>query len=215
MEPLQQGFYPNVQMGQDCSIGDFVVLGVPPKGVEPGELPLSIGQGAVIRSHGVIYAGSRIGERFQTGHGALIRESCTIGDDCSVGSGSILEFNVRLGNRVRLHSHVFVPEFSILEDGCWLGPNVVLTNAKFPLSKQAKETLAGVSVCRNAKVGANCTILPGVVIGEGALVGAGTVVTKNVPPGTVVIGNPGRVVGKVGHLQYPGTDLPVYGENEA
>ena len=135
-----------------------------------------------------------------------------IGDDCSIGSGSVVEFRVKLGSGVRVHSQVFIPEYSVLEDGCWIGPNVVLTNAKFPQAARTKELLAGVIIGKGAKIGANSTLLPGVVIGAGALVGAGSVVTREVPPGAVVVGNPARMVGRVGDLRYPDTGEPVYEE---
>jgi len=101
---------------------------------------------------------------------------------------------VHIGNRVRLHSNVFVPELSVLEDDCWLGPNVVLTNAKYPATPTTKEELVGAYIEKRAKIGANTTILPGVRVGTDALVGAGAVVTVDVPPGAVVAGNPARVI---------------------
>lgn len=205
--------FKNVDLGADVVLDDFVVLGRPPKGAAPGQHPLRIGQGSVLRSHSVFYAGSCIGDHFQCGHGALVREDCEIGNDCSVGTGSVLEFKVRMGHGVRVHSKCFVPEYSVLEDGCWLGPNVVLTNAPYPTSKRAKDTLEGVTIERKAMIGANSTILPGVRIGAGALVGAGSVVTKDVPPGTVVVGSPARVVGYVKNLKYRDTGLPVYEES--
>jgi len=202
--------FPNVHLGEGVAMDDFVILGRAPKGAQPGELPLNIGPGAVLRSHSVLYAGSRIGARFQCGHGVLVREQCRIGEDCSIGTGSVLEFLVTLGDRVRIHSNCFVPEHSILEDECWIGPNVVLTNAKFPQTPRTKELLAGVRICKGAKVGANSTLLPGVTIGAGALVGAGSVVTKDVPDGMVVAGNPARVIAKASELRYPDTHEPVY-----
>lgn len=205
--------FENVHLGSDVAVDDFVVLGKPPKGAAPGQQPLHIGQGSVLRSHSVFYAGSRIGEHFQCGHGALVREYCEIGDDCSVGTGSVLEFKVRMGCGVRVHSKCFIPEYSVLEDGCWLGPNVVLTNAPYPTSSRAKDTLEGVTIESKAMVGANSTILPGVRIGAGALVGAGSVVTKNVPPGAVVAGSPARIVGYVKNLKYRDTGLPAYEES--
>lgn len=204
--------HPNVILGENVTIDEFVVLGRPPKGRGSGELSLEIGEHSVVRSHTVVYAGTHIGRRFQSGHGALIREETTIGDDCSVGTGSVVEFMVKMGDGVRLHSNVFVPEYSVLEDACWLGPNVVVTNAKFPASAQAKETLRGVRICRGAKIGANSTLLPGVVIGENALVGAGSVVTKDVDPGSIVAGNPARKIGLVKDLKYADTGLPAYPE---
>ena len=180
------------------------MLGEPAKGRRPGQDPLIIGPNGVIRSHTIIYAGSRIGARLQTGHSVLIREKTSIGDDCSIGTGSVVEFAVVIGDRVRLHSQCFVPEYSVLEDDCWLGPRVVLTNARFPTSRRAKHTLEGVRICHLARIGANATLLPGVVIGEGALVGAGAVVTRDVAQDTVVVGNPARPLGRVSELEDEG-----------
>ncbi len=192
----------NTKFGSEPVIGEFVLIGVAPRGKNPGELETVVGTGAVIRSHTVIYAGNVIGNNFQTGHGVMIRESNEIGDDVSVGTGSVVEHHVKIGNAVRVHSQVFIPEFSTLEDGCWLGPNVVLTNAKYPLSRGVKEHLVGPVIKKRAKVGANSTLLPGVVIGADALVGAGSVVTKDVPDRTVVAGNPAKVIGNIGELPY-------------
>ncbi len=186
--------FPNVTLGPGAEVGDFAVIGEPPRGRADGELPTVIGAHAVIRSHTVIYAGNRIGDGFQTGHGALVREENEIGDDVSIGSHSIVEHHVIIRRGARLHSGVFVPEFSILEEECWLGPHVVVTNARYPRSRNVKEDLRGAHIMARAKVGANATLLPGVTIGADALVGAGAVVVDDVPPGAVVAGNPARVV---------------------
>src|SRR5512142_2537953 len=165
MDPAEKTHivHPNVQLGADAVIGEFTVVGEPPRGKAPGEVATRIGARAVIRSHTVIYAGNRIGADFQTGHGALVREDNEIGDNVSIGSHTIVEHHVKIGNGARLHSNVFVPEFSVLEDDCWLGPNVVVTNARYPRSKNVKEQLRGATVKRGAKIGANATLLPGVV----------------------------------------------------
>lgn len=186
--------YPNVQIGPGAQIGDYVVIGVPPRGKKPGELPTVIGANAVIRSHTVIYAGNTIGDNFQTGHGVMIRESNEIGHNVSIGTHSVIEHHVRLANDVRIHSQAFVPEFSIVKDGAWIGPNTVLTNARYPRSPRVKEELVGPIIESGAKIGANSTLLPGVTIGSNALVGAGSVVVRDVLPGTVVAGNPARVI---------------------
>ncbi len=196
---------PGVQLGPDARLGEWCIVGEPPRGRAPGELETCIGARAVIRSHTVLYAGNRIGDDFQTGHGVLVREENEIGNDVSIGSHTIVEHHVRIGNGVRLHSNVFVPEFSVLEEGCWLGPNVVVTNARYPLSRNAKANLKGATIKRRAKIGANATLLPGVTIGENALVGAGAVVTRDVPPGAVVAGNPARVIKRM-------EEIPEYGE---
>ena len=195
--------YPGVEMGSDAEIGDYVILGLPPKGKKSGELKTYIGSKAVIRSHAVIYAGNTIGDRFQTGHGVMVREENEIGNDVSIGTGSVVEHHVMIGSHVRIHSQAFVPEYSILEAGCWLGPNVVLTNALHPLCSKAKECLKGPTIRKGAKIGANATLLPDIEIGPNALVGAGSVVVEDVPPGAVVVGNPARKVRMVEELDCP------------
>ena len=194
--------YPNVSLPEDAQLDDFIVLGKPPRGSQPGELSLVIGAGCVIRSHTVIYAGNSIGAGLQTGHHVVIREDNSIGDHFSIGTHSIVEHHVEIGHNVRLHTRVFVPEYSRLEDGCWLGPGVMLTNALYPLSKGVKERLVGARIESGAIIGANATLLPGVRIGARALVGAGAVVTRDVPSGAVVVGNPARVVKHIDDIEY-------------
>ena len=192
--------FPNVHLGQRVQIDEFCVLGRPARGREPGSSPVLIGDDALLRSHTVVYGGVKIGARFQSGHWVLVREDTVIGDDCSIGSGTVIEFSVRIDDGVRLHSQCFVPEHSILEAGCWLGPRVVITNARFPASPRTKASLEPVLIRKGAKVGANTTLLPGIVIGPGSLVGAGSVVTRDVPEDAIVIGNPARFAGLVSEL---------------
>jgi acetyltransferase-like isoleucine patch superfamily enzyme len=194
--------YPNVRLGLNSVVEEFCIVGVPPRGSREGELETHIGDGAHLRSHTIVYAGNRIGSHFQTGNKVNIRELNEIGDNVSIGTLSVIEHHVRIGNNVRIHSQVFIPEYSILEDGAWLGPNVVLTNAKYPLSPGAKENLKGPTIGKDAKIGANTTILPGVVIGRNALVGAGSVVVKDVPENGVVAGNPARLLKEITTLPY-------------
>jgi acetyltransferase-like isoleucine patch superfamily enzyme len=194
--------YDNVQLGPGSVVEDFCIVGAPPRGAREGELETIIGEGATIRSHTVIYAGNVIGRNFQTGNKVNIRESNRIGDNVSIGTLSVIEHHVEIADHVRIHTQVFIPEFSVLEEGCWIGPNVVLTNAKYPLSPGVKDRLAGPVIRRAAKIGANATILPGVVVGEHALVGAGAVVVRDVAPGTVVAGNPARVIRRIEELPY-------------
>src|SRR5215470_16550219 len=194
--------YPGVRLGLQSIIEDYCIIGVPPRGAAEGELETVLGSGAHVRSHTVIYAGNVIGNGFQTGNKANIRELNRIGDNVSVGTLSVIEHHVEIGNNVRIHSQAFIPEFSVLEDDAWIGPNVVLTNAKYPLSPGVKEALKGPRIKRGAKIGANATILPGVIIGENALVGAGAVVIKDVPDGFVVVGNPARIIRQLSDLPY-------------
>ncbi len=193
----------NVHLGEKSVIGSFCEVGVPPRGAGDGELETRLGRHSTIRSHTVLYAGNVIGNHFQTGHGVLIRESNTIGNHVSIGSHTVVEHHVQIADDVRIHSQAFIPEFSVLEEGCWIGPNVVFTNALHPLCPRAKACLKGPIIGRGAKIGANATLLPAVEIGEMTLIGAGAVVTKDVPAGAVVVGNPARVVKYAGDLICP------------
>jgi acetyltransferase-like isoleucine patch superfamily enzyme len=202
MKPYETGFIcPGVVWKGIYQLGAFVIVGQMPND-HVDVLKTIIGEGANLRSHTVIYFGNKIGRNFQTGHGVLVRELNEIGDDVSIGTGSIVEHHVKIGNRVRLHSNVFIPEYSVLEDDCWIGPHVVLTNARYPRSPYVKKNLVGPHIEQGAKIGANSTILPGVRIGRNALIGAGSVVTKNVPESAVVVGNPAKVINHIFNLPY-------------
>ena len=194
--------YKKVKLKKGCSLEDFVIIGRPPDGEKDGGSETVLGVNAVIRSHTVIYSGNEIGDDFKTGHHVMIRENNIIGNNVSIGTHTVLEHDVKIGNDVRIHSNVFIPEYSILEDYCWIGPNVVLTNALYPLSKGVKENLKGPLIKKRAIVGANSTILPGISIGENSLIGAGSVVTRDVDDNVVVAGNPAMVINNIKNLPY-------------
>jgi len=185
-----------VELGTGCIVEDFVIIGAPIKGME--EQPKTIiGDNAVIRSHTVIYAGNRIGDGFQTGNKANIRELNEIGDNVSIGTLSVVEHHVKIGDGARIHSQVFIPEYTVLKERAWLGPNVVLTNARYPQTRYTKDELKGPVIEEGAKVGANSTLLPGIVIGKNSLIGAGSVVTKDAVPMGTYFGSPSRRIGWV------------------
>lgn len=187
--------FPNVKLGENVKIEDFCIIGAPFRDYVDEET--IIGDNAIIRSHTVIYAGNRIGNNFQTGNKANIRELNRIGNNVSIGTLTVVEHHVVIGDNVRIHSQAFIPEYSVLEEGCWIGPNAVLTNAKYPNFPTTKNELKGVLVKKNAKIGANATILPGLTIGTNALVGAGSVVVKDADDGIIVAGNPAYILRKI------------------
>lgn len=192
----------NVKLTKDTLVGEFCILGIQPKGKQDGEIETLIGEKSVIRSHTIIYAGNKIGNNFQTGHDVFIREENTIGNNVSIGTKTVVEHHVKIEDNVRIHCQCFIPEFTILKKGCWIGPKVVFTNAPYPSAKRTKEFLKGCVVEEGAKIGANSTILPGITIGKNALVGAGSVVTKDVPAGKVVVGNPAKVIKDIKDLKW-------------
>ena len=192
--------YKNVKIGEGSVIDGPCVLGKPPRGKKDGELELVIGKNAVIRPFTTIYAGNKIGDNFQTGQGASIREDNIIGNNVSVGTNAVLEYENKIGNNVRIHSLCFL-EMVTTGDNVFFGPNVVFTDDPHPmLCPKYKECKGGVKVADMVKIGANATLSPGVKIGRNALIGAGSVVTKDVPEDAVVVGNPARVVKKIHEL---------------
>jgi len=187
--------YPNVVLGKNVRIEDYCIIGAP---LSDGSKPETIiGDEAIIRSHTVIYSGNRIGRGFQTGNKANIREFNVIGEGVSIGTLVVLEHHIRIEDGVRIHSQSFIPEYSVIKSMAWIGPNVVLTNAKYPLSPNAKKNLIGPRIESGAKVGANSTLLPGVTVGESSLIGAGSVVTRDVDPGFIVAGNPAKIIRRI------------------
>lgn len=193
--------YDQVEIGEGAQIEGPVVIGKPPRGKTPGELATRIGRGCVIRPFTTIYAGTVIGDGFQTGQGASIREDNVIANAVSVGTNAVLEFGNRIGEGTRIHSGCFL-EMTTLEEYVFVGPNTVFTDDPHPMNcPRYRECLGGPTVKALARIGANSTILPGVVIGRNAFVGAGSVVVRDVPDGVVVVGNPARVVKRVEELR--------------
>lgn len=190
--------YPNVVIGDDTVIGPYSIIGEPAgafysfskNDVEKHDFKKTvIGANSIIRSHSIIYENVTIGEQFQTGHRVTIREKTNIGYNCSIGTLSDIQDQVTIRNYVRVHSRVFMGQLTTIEDYVWIYPSVVLTNDPYP----PVGSLKGVRIKQYAQVFASCTILPGIVIGENAIVGAQSVVTKNVDDETLVVGNPARV----------------------
>lgn len=188
----------NVMLGKNPSLGDFVLLGVMPTGREVSNL--IIGDNAIIRSHSVIYAGSKIGDNFQTGHGVLIREDNIIGNNVSIGTHSVVEAGNHISDNVRIHSNCFIPEFVIIEENVWIGPCVTILNILHPPCPRFEDCGKGVRIKRNAKIGGNVTIGPRVTIGENSLIGMGSVVTEDVPDNVLSSGNPARVIKPISEL---------------
>ena len=179
---------PDTRFGAGSQVESFCVVGQS----APHLAAVSFGDDALLRSHTVVYRGSTFGDGFQTGHGVLVRELTTAGNAVSIGSHSIVEHHVTIGDGVRIHGNCFVPEFSVLDAGAWLGPGVIVTNARYPNRRDTKANLEGVHIGAGATIGAGVVLLPGVSVGAGALIGAGAVVVRDVAPHSRLVGNPAR-----------------------
>ena len=129
---------------------------------------------------------------------AHILPSAVIGTDCNICDGVFIENDVIVGNRVTVKCGVQLWDGLIVEDDVFIGPNVTFTNDYYPRSKAYPREFAKTIVRKGASIGANATILPGLVIGTGAMVGAGSVITRSVPPNAIAVGNPARIIGYVG-----------------
>lgn len=168
---------------------------------------LVIGTGAAIRSGSVVYAGTTIGENFTTGHNVVVREECAIGNDVSIWSNSIIDYGCSIGDRVKIHSNCYVAQFTVIEDDAFLAPGVSIANDLYPGDDESADKMAGPIIGAGAQIGVNSTLLPYVRIGAGAIIGSGSVVSRDIPDGMVAFGNPARVHRAVSEL--PAIDLRV------
>jgi acetyltransferase-like isoleucine patch superfamily enzyme len=170
-------------------------------GREIADLTLHIGEEACIRSGSVIYAGSTIGTHFNLGHNTIVREQNRIGDHVNLWGNSTVDYGCVIGNRVKIHANVYVAQFTVIEDEVFLAPGVILANDPHPGCPRAHDCMRGPTIRRGAQIGVNVTELPFVTIGERALIGAGSVVTRDIPPRAVAYGNPARVIGTIDDLR--------------
>ena len=190
-----------VLLEEPGAVDEGVSLGYP-TGRAIADRTLRIGPGANLRAGTVVYAGTTIGRGLQTGHNVVIREENVIGDNVGIWSNSVIDYGCRIGNNVKIHSNGYVAQFTTIEDDAFLAPGVSIANDMRPLCAECTHA-GGPTIKRGARIGVNVTILPRVVIGEYALVGAGSVVTKDVPARAVVYGNPARVAMSVDDIDCP------------
>ena len=155
--------------------------------------PPEIGEGCVIRAYTILYADTTLGCKVKTGHHVTIREQTRIGDNVIIGTSTIIDGQVTIGSFVKIESRVYIPTHTAIGSHVFIGPGVVMTNDKYPLRLRAEYEPKGPILEDGVTIGANATILPGIRICEGAMVGAGAVVTRDVPAWHLALGNPARL----------------------
>ena len=194
---MAQNISDHVRIGRDPVIDDGVVLGyLTGRTIESTELV--IGDAPNIRTGTVIYAGTTIGDDLETGHGVVIREENRIGNAFKIWNNSTVDYGCTIGHNVRIHCNCYVAQFTTIEDDVFLAPGVTTTNDPHPICTKC---MKGPTIKRGARICAGATILPHVTIGKFALVGAGSLVARDVPDYTVAFGVPTRLRGKVTKLK--------------
>lgn len=196
--------YPGTVLGEGVRVLEHAVVGKQPT-LSPRSTarreplpPAELGPGTVVSTGAVVFAGSRIGARVILGDQSCVRERVTIGDDVVLGRGSLVENDTTVGAGTRIQAEAYITAYSTLEEDVFVAPCVVTTNDNFMgRTERRRELMKGPTIRRGARIGGGAVLCPGVEIGEEAFVGAGAVVTKDVPARTVVVGNPARALREV------------------
>jgi len=161
--------------------------------------PVLIGDDVIIRNGGIIYSGCQIDDRTMLGHYVVMRDGTKIGKDCMVGHHVVFEGATEVGNFTAIHSQCHVSSYSEIGSYVFMGPMVVSTNDPVMnhMRKNIKIVYKGITIHHGARIGGGCVLMPGITIGREALIGAGSLVTKDVPDYAIVYGSPAKIMGKV------------------
>ncbi|HUZ99678.1 MAG TPA: DapH/DapD/GlmU-related protein [Gaiellaceae bacterium] len=193
--------YPGTVLGEGVKVMENAVVGKQPS-LSPRSTakreplpPTVIGDGTIVSTGAIVFAGTRIGARVIVGDQACVRERVDVGDDVVVGRGVLVENDTTIGALTKIQANAYITAYSTLEDNVFIAPCVVTTNDNFMgRTERRHELIKGPTVRRGARVGGGAILCPGIVIGEDAFVGAGAVVTKDVAPRMLVVGSPARVL---------------------
>jgi acetyltransferase-like isoleucine patch superfamily enzyme len=193
--------YPGTKLGAGVKVLEHAVVGKQPalsprSTAKREELsPAEIGDGTIVSTGAVVFAGAKIGARVILGDQSCVRERVVIGDDVVLGRGSLVENDTTIGAMTKIQAEAYITAYSTLEEHVFIAPRVVTTNDNFMgRTERRHEQIKGPTIRRGARIGGGAVLLPGLEIGEEAFVGAGAVVTKNVEPRMLVVGNPARVM---------------------
>jgi len=205
--------FPGTVVPDDCTILDYAVVGkqptLSPRSTAKREAipPLELGPGTVVSTGAVVFAGTSIGARVIVGDQACVRERCEIGDDVVIGRGSLVENDTTVGARTKIQAMAYVTAYATLEEDVFIAPCVQTSNDNFMgRTERRHELRRGPTIRRGARIGVGAVLCPAVEIGAEAFVGAGAVVTKDVPPRKLVVGSPARVLRDVPDDELLGSD---------
>jgi acetyltransferase-like isoleucine patch superfamily enzyme len=196
--------YPGTVLGAGVRVLENAVVGKQPS-LSPRSTakreplpPAEIGEGTIVSTGAIVFAGTRIGARVIVGDQACVRERVDVGDDVVIGRGVLVENDTTIGALTKIQAEAYITAYSTLEDNVFIAPCVVTTNDNFMgRTERRHELIKGPTVRRGARIGGGVILCPGIEIGEDAFVGAGAVVTKDVEPRALVVGNPARVLRSV------------------
>jgi UDP-2-acetamido-3-amino-2,3-dideoxy-glucuronate N-acetyltransferase len=188
------------RLGDGCVLGKAPSLGARSTSSREEPPPAVLGDGVTVGAAAVVRAGARFGDGCVVADQAHVRERTEIGAESVVGRGASVENQVRIGARVKLQTGAYVTAWSVLEDDVFVAPGVVLTNDP-TAGRRHGEELRGAVLRRACRIGGGAVLLPGVEVGEEAFVGAGAVVTRDVPARMVAFGVPARVVRELGEAE--------------
>lgn len=193
----------DVRIGDNCRILDGAILGKRPAkaslsattGTAASYRPMVMGRAVTVGAGCIIYVGAEIGGMVFLGDQATVREDVIIGEYTIIGRGVTVENKVSIGRKCKIETEAYITAMTTIEDYCFIAPEVTFTNDNFlGRTEERKKLFGGPIIKRGARIGANATILPNIVIGEDALVAAGAVVTKDVPPRVIVVGSPAKIL---------------------
>jgi acetyltransferase-like isoleucine patch superfamily enzyme len=193
--------YPGARVGRNVTIYENSVLGRPPQSAgnltrkpKTNLAPLEIGDNCVIGACAILYGGSSFGKNVLVGDLASVREECTVGDFVVLARGVTVNYGARIGARTKIMDQSHITGGAIIEEDCFISTHVAMSNDN-SIGRNRKPKLDPPIIRRGVGIGLNATLLPGVEIGEYSVVGAGSVVTRDVPPRSIAMGVPARVTG--------------------
>jgi acetyltransferase-like isoleucine patch superfamily enzyme len=193
--------YPGTKLGEGVKVLEHAVVGKQPSlsprsTAKREELPpAEIGDGTIVSTGAVVFAGAKVGARVILGDQSCVRERVVVGDDVVIGRGSLVENDTTIGAMTKIQADAYITAYSTLEEHVFVAPCVVTTNDNFMgRTERRHDLIKGPTIRRGARIGGGAILLPGIEVGEDAFVGAGAVVTKNVERRMLVVGNPARVM---------------------